>query len=104
MSERNDRDANPARLRAAALAYDPAADGAPKLIGKGGGLVAERIVEMAIERGIPVHADPGLLGFLMRVDLEERIPAELYVAVASVLAMVWTADHEAQRRRPSDST
>lgn len=81
--------------RAAALAYDPMADSAPRLVGKGGGPIAERMVALAKERGIPIHKDPGLLGFLMRVDLEEKIPSELYAAVATVLAMVWTADRQA---------
>lgn len=83
--------------KAVALAYDPLAGGAPRVVGKGGGEVADRILALARERGIPVHSDPGLLSFLMRVDLDERIPAELYAAVAAVLAMVWTAESLAER-------
>ena len=90
-------------IRAVALAYDPMSDSAPKLSGKGAGPVAEKILQIAPEHGIPVQKDPGLLDFLMRVDLEEKIPTELYAAVAAVLAMVWTAD-KALTDRSSDST
>ena len=88
--ERLSRPSPPAK--AAALAYDPMSDSAPRLVGKGTGPVAEKMISIAQERGIAIHKDPGLLGFLMRVDLEEKIPSELYTAVATVLAMVWTAE------------
>jgi flagellar biosynthesis protein len=84
--------------KVAALAYDPMSDAAPRLVGKGSGAMAERILAIAHEKGIPIQKDPGLVQFLMRVDLEERIPAELYAAVASVLAMVWLADRAAADR------
>lgn len=80
--------------KAVALAYDPLRDGAPRVIGKGAGPVAERILAIAQERSIPIHSDPGLLSFLMRVDLDERIPPELYAAVAAVLALTWSVDAE----------
>ena len=73
-------------LRAAVLVYDPLADGAPRLVAKGHGEVAERMLALANANGLAVHQDAGLLNFLMRVDLEEQIPAELYTAVAAVLA------------------
>jgi flagellar biosynthesis protein len=82
--------------KAVALAYDPLADGAPRVVGKGGGPVAERIIDLARERGIPIHSDPGLLSFLMRVDFDDRIPPELYGAVAAVLALAWAADQGAR--------
>ena len=75
-----------------ALAYDPLSDVAPIVAGKGAGPLAEKILQIAEERGIPIQRDPGLLSFLMQVDLAEKIPPELYTAVAAVLAMVWTAD------------
>ena len=88
----------PGAAKAVALAYDPMADAAPRLVGKGSGPMADRILALANAKGIPIHKDPGLIQFLMRVDLEERIPAELYAAVASVLAMVWVADRAAADR------
>lgn len=87
-------------LKAVALAYSPQDDLAPRLVGKGQGELAERLIAKAKEHGLPIHKDPQLVRFLMKVDLEESIPPALYVAVAQVLALVWSA--EAQRApRPS---
>lgn len=88
-----------ARRRATALAYDPLAGDAPRLVAKGEGAMAERIIAKAREHGLPVHEDPALVNFLMRVDLDEAIPPALYVAVANVLAMVWHAEAQARARR-----
>ena len=85
-------------LRAAVLAYDPLSDGAPRLVAKGHGEVAERMLALANANGLVVHQDAGLLNFLMRVDLEEQIPAELYIAVAAVLTLVWDADKQVASR------
>ncbi len=88
-------------LHAAVLAYDPLAPGAPRLVAKGHGEVAERMIAIARANGLALHQDPGLLNFLMRVDLDEQIPQELYVAVAAVLAMVWDADQASKAAGPS---
>jgi flagellar biosynthesis protein len=85
------------RLQAAVLAYDPLADGAPRLVAKGHGDVAARMIEIARANGLVVHQDPALLDFLMRVDLEEQIPPALYIAVAAVLTLVWQAEQTAAR-------
>jgi len=63
--------------------------GAPRVVAKGEGNVAERIVEIARESGIPVLEDRALVSLLMEVDLGKEIPPELYKAVAKVLAYVY---------------
>lgn len=80
----------PADLRqsAAALRYC-SAQGAPMVVAKGRGLLAEEIIRRAREAGIYVHESPELVSLLMQVDIDERIPSELYSAVAEVLAWVW---------------
>jgi len=76
------------RRSAAALAYDDplARDGAPRVIAKGYGLVAEMIVQRAKEAGLYVHAAPEMVSLLMQVDLDSQIPPQLYQAVAEMLA------------------
>jgi flagellar biosynthesis protein len=75
------------RKSAAALAYDaPEADGAPRVVAKGYGLVAEMIVQRAKEAGLYVHEAPEMVSLLMRVDLDAKIPPQLYQAVAELLA------------------
>ncbi|MEW6444905.1 MAG: EscU/YscU/HrcU family type III secretion system export apparatus switch protein [Pseudomonadota bacterium] len=69
---------------AVALHYD--GGGAPRVVAKGGGEVAERILETAREHGVPLHEDAALAQTLARLELGEEIPRALYQAVAEVLA------------------
>ncbi len=63
--------------------------GAPRVVAKGGGDVAERIIETAREHNVPLQEDAALASALSRLDLGREIPRELYVAVAHVLAFAW---------------
>lgn len=76
------------RTQAVALTYQ-ASDGAPRLVAKGRGLLAEEIIERAKAAGVFVHESPDLVNLLMQVDLDERIPPQLYVAVAELLAWLY---------------
>lgn len=80
-----------ARQEAVALAYS-AADRAPKVVAKGRGLIAAEIVARAREHGIFVHESPELVALLMQVDLDARIPPQLYVAVAELLAWLYRTE------------
>jgi flagellar biosynthesis protein len=82
--------------RATALRYDRQGGGAPRVVATGAGAIAERIVEIAAEQGIPVREEPALVEALSRLELEQEIPPELFVAVAEVL--VWAYGLEAKRR------
>ena len=73
--------------RAVALSYD--GTGAPRVTAKGDAQVAERILALAEEHGIPLHHDPALVQLLARVDLGDQIPRSLYVAVAEVIAFAY---------------
>jgi flagellar biosynthesis protein len=80
MSRRN-------RKSAAALVYDAnGGDASPRVIAKGYGLVADMIVQRAKEAGLYVHESPEMVSLLMQVDLDTRIPPQLYQAVAELLA------------------
>ena len=82
------------RQQAVALHY-ASADGAPRVVAKGRGLLAEEIIERAKAAGVFVHESPELVSLLMQVDLDERIPPELYVAVAELLAWLYRLEQEA---------
>ena len=56
---------------------------------KGRGLLAQAIVERAHEAQVYVHESPELVALLMQVDLDQRIPPQLYVAVAELLAWLY---------------
>lgn len=82
------------RAQAVALTYE-AADGAPRVVAKGRGLLAEEIIERAKAAGVFVHESPDLVNLLMQVDLDERIPPSLYVAVAELLAWLYRLEQAA---------
>jgi flagellar biosynthesis protein len=78
----------PRAALAVALHYN--GNGSPRVVAKGGGPVAEKIIETAREHRIPLEEDAALAKALSRLDLGKEIPRELYVAVAHVLAFAWT--------------
>ena len=82
------RDHNPPR-QAVALRYQPTKDRAPKLVAKGRGYLADKILELAREHDIPVRQDRNLLQILSHFDLNEEIPPEVYKAVAEILAFIY---------------
>ena len=80
--------ANDAQKSAVALAYSQT-DAAPRVVAKGRGLVAEQIIARAREHGVYVHESPELVSLLLQVDLDQRIPPQLYIAVAELLAWIY---------------
>jgi flagellar biosynthesis protein len=75
--------------KAVALRYEQAKDEAPRVVARGRGPVAERIMAVAREHGVPLHADPNLVEVLGGLELDLAIPPELYRAVAEVLVFVY---------------
>lgn len=67
--------------------------GAPKVVAKGRGLIAEAIIERAKQHGIFVHESEDLVGLLMKVELDQEIPVQLYLAVAELLAWLYRLEH-----------
>ncbi|WP_457673213.1 flagellar biosynthesis protein FlhB [Thiolapillus sp.] len=75
---------------AVALAYDRESGGAPRVLAKGADLVAMRIREVATAHGVAIVSAPPLARALYATtEIDQEIPAELYVAVAHVLAYVY---------------
>lgn len=97
--------ASPERRRnAVALAYS-AEDGAPRVVAKGSGWLAEEIVKRAREADVFVHESPELVSLLMQVDLDDRIPPALYVAVAELLAWLYRLEQgPADRPAPPEAS
>jgi flagellar biosynthesis protein FlhB len=80
---------NPTHL-AIALKFDAREMIAPRVVAKGAGFVAQRIRDIAQENHIPIVEEKPLAQTLFKmVELGDYIPAELYRAVAEVLAYVY---------------
>ena len=79
---------NDLRKSAIALTYAQT-DSAPRVVAKGRGAVAEQIIARAREHGVYVHESPELVSLLMQIDLDQRIPPQLYIAVSELLAWIY---------------
>lgn len=77
------------RPKAAALRYEKGKDSAPRLVAKGQGHIAAKILQLAKDNQIPVHEDPALIEILSKMNLEEQIPGDCYRVVAEILAWIY---------------
>lgn len=73
--------------KAVALKYD--FDSAPRVVAKGEGQIADKIIEIAEEHGVTLYQDSELVKLLSRIELDDEIPSNLYQAVAVVLSFVF---------------
>ena len=78
--------------KAAALQYDREKSSAPRLTAKGRGDLAERIIAVAKEHGIPLHQDADLIEILDKVEVDTEIPVEVYAIVAEIFAYIYKAN------------
>jgi flagellar biosynthesis protein len=84
---------------AAALTYDMEHDPAPRVVARGKGYVAERIMQLAEEHGVPVYQDRNLVEMLVKLDLGDTIPYELYQVVAEILSFIYRMERRAAQGR-----
>lgn len=75
---------NSSPKRAAALKYAPGKNKAPVVIASGSGYIADKVVEIAEESGIPVYKDDSLSSILSQLDAGTEIPEELFNAVVDI--------------------
>lgn len=74
---------------AVALRYLTGDDRAPRVVARGRGEVAERILAIAKKSGVPVHPDRDLVEALAALEVGLEVPEKLYEALAEVLAFVY---------------
>jgi flagellar biosynthetic protein FlhB len=80
---------NPTHL-AVALRYEPGKMTAPKVVAKGAGHIAKRIVELARRHGVPVvERKPIAQALYKLVRVDKAVPMTLYLVVAELLAYVY---------------
>ena len=114
MVERKD-EVGPRRMRAPegsvkpplAIALDakPGPDGrdrqrAPRVVASGRGPVAEQILAIAFEQGVPVREDADLAQILSTLDIESEVPIDALAAVAEILSYVYRANRDWQQTAP----
>lgn len=70
--------------RAVALKYDATKSKAPVVIASGSGFIADKVVEIAEESGIPVYRDDSLSVLLSQLDIGSEIPEELFSSIVDI--------------------
>ena len=82
-----------------ALKYDQEGSSAPKVVAKGQGEIAKKILQKADEFEIPIFKNKALAESLLNLDVDEQIPANLYKAVAEVFVWLMNSEQKAQLSR-----
>ncbi|MCH9814209.1 MAG: EscU/YscU/HrcU family type III secretion system export apparatus switch protein [Epsilonproteobacteria bacterium] len=82
--------------KAVALKYQEQESSAPKVVAKGQGIIAEKIMQKADEFDVPIFQNKALAESLLNLDLDEQIPPNLYKAVAEVFVWLMKSEKKAQ--------
>ena len=86
--------------RAVALQYG-ANDSAPVVVASGMGYMAEKIVEVAADSGVPIYEDNSLATILTQLKLGQEVPEELYKAIVEIYVYFLRFNPNAEERAPN---
>jgi flagellar biosynthesis protein len=87
---------NQSPRKAVALRYDADKDKAPRVVAKGRGYIAEKIIAAADANGVPLVADAEMSHLLEAIELDAQITPQFYLAVAEILAFVYRLNAESE--------
>lgn len=88
-----------ARERAVALRYHETEE-LPRVVASGAGEVARRILEIAVEHGVPIYEDGALASLLSSLKPGATISEESYAIVAEIISFLYHTDAEWRASRP----
>ncbi len=70
--------------KAVALKYNPQSDMAPIIVASGYGYVAEKIIDIADQSGIPIYRDDTTANMLAMLEIGSNVPQELFEIIAAI--------------------
>ncbi|WP_456479717.1 EscU/YscU/HrcU family type III secretion system export apparatus switch protein [Nautilia sp.] len=82
--------------KAVALKYKAYEQNAPKVIAKGKGEIAKKIIEKAKLYDVPLFQNETLADMLLNVEIGEEIPPKMYEAVVDVFIWLYKLEEKAQ--------
>lgn len=91
---------NPSHL-AIALKYEEDQDDVPRVIAKGAGRVAKKIIEQAKQNDVPIMRNVPLARDLLWLEINEEIPKHLYDSVAEVLTFIYELNNSEEKNENS---
>jgi flagellar biosynthesis protein len=71
-------------LKVTALRYDPDKNNSPVIVAAGTGFVAQKILNVAEENGIPIYHDDSAATLLSKLQMGQEIPPELFQIVVNI--------------------
>ncbi|NPA87361.1 MAG: flagellar biosynthesis protein FlhB [Epsilonproteobacteria bacterium] len=83
-------------IKAVALKYKAYEDSAPKVLAKGQGEIAKKIIEKAKEFDVPLFQNEALADMLLNVEVGEEVPPNMYKAVVEVFVWLYNLEEKAQ--------
>ena len=85
--------------KAVALKYKAYEEMAPKVIAKGKGELAKKIIQKAKEFDVPLFQNEELADMLLNVEVGEEVPPKLYDAVVEVFIWLYKLEEKAELSR-----
>lgn len=80
----NDQNDPDKPLKVTALRYDPEKNNSPVIVAAGTGFVAQNILNVAEENGIPIYHDDSAATLLSKLQMGQEIPPELFQIVVNI--------------------
>ena len=90
------------KQKAAALRYHAEEDAAPVVIASGYGTAAEKIIDIAEHKGIPVFKDDSAASMLCMMEVGSNIPTELYEVVAAIYCKLMETSDQIKNAEKAD--
>lgn len=88
------------KQKAVALKYNADEDMAPVVIASGYGSIAERIIGIAEQKGIPVFRDDSASSLLCMLEVGSNIPVDLYEVIAAIYCQLLQTSSEIKNKEP----
>lgn len=85
-------DNNYKNKKAVALKYKENKDAVPRVIAKGKGEIAQKIIETGEKSKVQIYEDEKLIDDLLKLELYDEIPPELYEAVSEIILFIYSID------------
>ena len=91
------------KSKAVALRYKLDEDVAPVVIASGYGSIAEKIIDIAEQKGIPVFRDDSAASMMCMLEVGKSIPPQLYEVVAAIYGQILQVSKEIKSHEPAAS-
>ncbi len=88
---------NNKKNKAVALRYNADTDQAPVIIASGYGEIANKIINIAEQNGIPVYRDDSAASLMCMLDVGSAIPPELYEVIAAIYCQLLKSTNELRK-------